>query len=73
VNHDEYAYLWFSINGLDWENIYRVKKDSYSAKYFQFGRILFPHNAITAEHLYITGHALKGIDNKTLVFSYSLN
>jgi hypothetical protein len=69
VNHDKYAHLWFSKDGIHWEEIYSVKKDMYSAKYFQFGRILFPHNAIVEDRLHITGHALKGIDNKTVLFS----
>lgn len=69
VNHDPYAHLWFSKDGIEWQEIYKVKKDLYSAKYFQFGRMLFPHNAIGNNSIFITGHALKWLDGKTVSLS----
>jgi len=66
VNTDPYSHLWFSKDGLIWKDIYKAKKDSFSPKYFQFGRMLFPHNAIMNDQVIVTGHALEGIDNKTL-------
>jgi len=67
VNNHMYAHIWFSKNGLEWEDIYHAKKDKWSFKYFQFGRILFPHNAITENEITFTGHSLEGIDNKTII------
>ena len=63
INQHSYAHVWYSYNGLEWKNIYAVKKDIWSAKYFQYGRISFPYNAIKNKNIYFSGHALKKIDN----------
>jgi len=63
VNHHPYAHIWYSKNGLEWEDIYCAKKDRWSAKYFQYGRITFPFNAIQNGTITFLGHALEKIDN----------
>jgi len=64
VNSHEHAHVWFSKDGISWTDIYSAKKDLWNAKYFQYGRITFPQNAITSEKIVFSGHALKKIDNK---------
>lgn len=66
VNNHLYAHIWTSPNGIDWEDKYSAKKDLWSARYFQYGRITFPQNAINTNKLFFSGHALQGIDNKTI-------
>jgi len=69
VNHDMFSHVWYSQNGLQWREICSFEKDLYSKKYFQYGRVKFPRNAILNNKIYLTGHALKGIDGKTVVYS----
>ena len=64
INHHPYAHIWFSKDGLEWKDIYSAKKDKWSAKYFQYGRITFPQNAIQNGTIIFSGHALEEIDNK---------
>lgn len=71
INDEPYAHLWRSYNGLVWEDIYEIKKDLLSLKYFQYGKILFPHNAMTKTQVVFTGHALEKFDNKTVIFDIS--
>jgi hypothetical protein len=63
VNHHPYAHVWFSEDGDAWKDVYRAKKDRWSARYFQYGRITFPQNAIDETSLIFSGHALEGIEN----------
>jgi len=65
VNKEEYVYLWYSPNGIDWQEIYKVKHDALSLKYFQFSRMQFPYNAILDGNVIVTGHAVTGLDGKT--------
>jgi len=67
VNNHLYAHVWFSHNGLEWKDIYAAKKDLWSAKYFQYGRITFPQNAIQNDTITFTGHALQCFDNKSKI------
>lgn len=67
VNKDVYSHVWFSKNGIDWTDLCSFEKDMFSKKYFQYGRVKFPRNAIVDNKLFLTGHALKKIDNKTLI------
>lgn len=71
VNNDVYSHVWYSYNGLEWQELCSFKKDTFSKKYFQYGRVKFPRNAMLNGKLYLTGHALKGIDGKTTI--YNLN
>jgi len=64
VNSDPYASVWYSKDGLEWEEIYRARKDQYSMRYFQYGRITFPHAAVSKNDIIFSGHALEEIDNK---------
>jgi len=70
VNNHPYAHVWFSKDGINWKDIYSAKKDTWSAKYFQYGRITFPQNAFQENSLTFSGHALQGIDNKAISFMY---
>ena len=65
VNNHPYSHIWFSHDGIDWKDVYSEKKDFWSAKYFQYGRITFPQNAIQNDTITFSGHALQGFDNKT--------
>ncbi len=69
VNKESYVHLWYTPDGKQWKDIYKVKHDSLSLKYFQFARMLFPYNAIIGDKVIITGHALKKFDNKTIICS----
>lgn len=71
VNSYPYAHIWFSHNGLEWKDIYRARKDKWSLKYFQYGRITFPKDAIRKHKLFFNGHALVEIDNK--IVSININ
>lgn len=68
VNDEPYAHLWRSYNGIEWEDVYKIKKDFLSLKYFQYGKILFPDNAMTKTQVVFTGHALEKFDNQTVIF-----
>ncbi len=70
VNHDVYSHIWFSNDGYQWEEIYKERKDSLSPKYFQYGRFKFPTGAINNGKLLFSGHALKKIDNSTIIISF---
>ena len=67
VNHDRYSHIWFIINGYQWKELYKGKKDLFHPKYFQYGRFKFPIGAINNEKILFSGHALEGLDNKTVV------
>jgi hypothetical protein len=67
INNHTNTHIWFSLDGLHWEDIYSAKKDKYSFKYFQYGRITFPKNAILKNKIIFSGHALNKIDNKILI------
>jgi len=73
VNHHAYAHIWFSRDGINWKDIYKARKDSWSAKYFQYGRITFPQNALQESRIIFSGHALNKIDNKVVLLSNDLN
>ena len=66
VNNHPSAHIWFSKDGREWKDAYFAKKDKWSAKYFQYGKITFPQNAIQNDTVIFSGHALQGIDNKIL-------
>jgi len=67
VNNHAYAHVWFSKDGINWQDIYSEKKDKWSAKYFQYGRITFPENALRNSSIIFSGHALEGIDNRVII------
>jgi hypothetical protein len=69
VNQEPYAHVWFSDDGFKWQDIYHVKKDAWSARYFQYGRITFPQNALQKNQIVFSGHALQKIDNKMLILN----
>jgi hypothetical protein len=67
INNHAYAHVWFSHDGINWKDIYSEKKDKWSARYFQYGRISFPQNALQHSSIIFSGHALQGIDNKVTI------
>ena len=67
INHHAYAHIWFTQDGIHWQDIYSAQKDKWSAKYFQYGRITFPQNALQNNSITFSGHALKEIDNKVTI------
>lgn len=69
VNTHPYVHLWYSPDGKRWKDVYRVKHDSLSLKYFQFAKMQFPYHAIIGNRLIATGHAVEGLDGKTVFFS----
>jgi hypothetical protein len=69
VNKEPYVHLWYTPDGKRWSDIYKVKHDSLSLKYFQFAKMQFPHHAIMGKNFIATGHAVKGLDGKTVCFS----
>jgi len=70
VNTDQYSYVWFSEDGVNWKELCSFEKDLFDPIYFQYGRIKFPRNAIVGNKIFFTGHALKGIDGKTVLLNY---
>ncbi len=70
INKEPYVHLWYSPDGKQWKDIYKVKHDSLSLKYFQFAKMQFPHNAIIGDKIIFTGHAVKKFDNKTIICMY---
>jgi len=70
VNTDLNSYVWFSNDGVNWKELCSFEKDFLDQKYFQYGRVRFPRNAMVGNKLYLTGHALKSIDGKTVIFKY---
>jgi hypothetical protein len=69
VNKESYVHLWYTPDGNHWRDIYKVKNDSLSLKYFQFAKMQFPHNAIIGDKIIATGHAVKRLDGKTVILS----
>jgi len=64
VNHGLDATLWVSRNAEDWSEVYRARKDAWSADYFQFGSIVLPVGHSGRETLLFSGQAVKGIDGR---------
>lgn len=61
VNKDKYAHVWFSRDGLNWEELYKDKKDLWNGMLFQFGSMLFPQYHLKGEmkRLFFSGRAVK--------------
>lgn len=64
------SYVWYTKDGIHWESLCSAEKDGWHDAYFQFGVFDLPaYNMSTPlNELYVTGKALKGVDNKTLVY-----
>ncbi len=61
------ATLWVSQDALNWQQVYQVRKDIWSKKYFQFGSIVLPRGHYDSNRIVFSGQALKTIDNKVFV------
>jgi len=70
INKTKNAYLWITLDGLHWEELYHTEKDWLNPTLFQFGVFDLPQysNDYTGTKVYATGKALKGCDGDTLVF-----
>lgn len=69
VNLDCNSYLWFSENGIDWEELLHFKKDILPDFLFQLGSIRFPQYILQNNNpskIYLTGRALKIADGNTI-------
>ena len=67
VNIDNNSHLWYSNDGEKWIELLSFKKDRFNRNLFQFGSIRFPNYAQPSDYIVITGRALKGLDQSTLV------
>jgi hypothetical protein len=68
VNKDKNSHLWLSRNGLEWEEIFKARKDIWNGTLFQFGSILFPQYNTTKplKKFFFYGRALKKIGGSSL-------
>ncbi|MFX0195796.1 MAG: hypothetical protein ACFFCW_06715 [Candidatus Hodarchaeota archaeon] len=67
------ASIWISSDAYTWRRVYRVKKDIWSYKYFQFGSLVLPRGVSNREVLMFSGQALRGIDGKIFTFELEDN
>lgn len=67
INTDRSSHLWYSRNGEQWHELLSFPKDWLNRNLFQFGSIRFPNYAQPSDYIVITGRALKGLDQSTLV------
>ncbi|MBN2709963.1 MAG: hypothetical protein JXR46_13055 [Calditrichaceae bacterium] len=66
VNLSKKSFLYYSCDGIKWDNMEEFDKDIYSMKYFQFGSVIFPRYGSLSEYLFFYGRALKKIDGKSV-------
>lgn len=68
VNKDKYSHLWLTKNGLEWEEIFKARKDIWNGTLFQFGSILFPQYNTTKplRKFFFYGRALKKIGGNSV-------
>ena len=66
---DNYSYLFFSKDLINWESIAKYKKDIYPMRYFKFGVMGFSEGRQNPSKFPIHAEGLKGIDGKSLLFS----
>jgi len=59
VNKDDYSHLWFSENGIEWKEIFKIKKDVFPKQLFQYGCWTFPVIQENNGLIYATGKSLK--------------
>ena len=65
VNTDQYAHLWVTKDGMNWEEKYKAKKDWMPA-IMQFGTFEFPHyEGEIKDKLYFSGRAVERLDGKS--------
>ncbi len=73
VNTDNNSCLYFSKDGLIWEEIAKHSKDMWNKMLFQFGSIQFPRyesKLLQNEFIVYSGRALKKIGNSTVIKKY---
>jgi len=57
------ATLWISANAQDWQQVWAVRKDIWSKKYFQLGVIVLPRGQWDHDLLVFSGQAVRKYDN----------
>ncbi len=67
VNAARHAALWLSRDGERWLEAFRAPKDHWNARYFQFGSLVLPAGTGPREVILLSGQALQGLDEKTIV------
>lgn len=70
VNLNKNAYVWYSKDGLHWEELCHAEKDCFHMIYFQYGVFDLPtfNMKKEAKSIYVTGKAMKKADNITWKF-----
>ncbi len=69
VNKDKNSYLWYTKDGVSWEQLFVGRKDVWDANLFQFGSILFPiyeNEDILNDSIFFYGRALKKIGGHSI-------
>ena len=64
VNRSRHAALYLSRDGEQWRSVYRIEKDRWDDRYFQYGSLILPRGASPRENLFYSGQSLKGIDGQ---------
>jgi hypothetical protein len=82
VNTSPYASLWYSVNGRDWAEFHRARRDCWQMPYnflladhiaelpfFQHGRFLLPAGEGRVPIVYTQAEAIRGCDGNMLVWN----
>jgi hypothetical protein len=62
--HDDHAHVLVSRDGVDWQDVFQVKKDRWKMPLFKNGVINFADGAQSSDDFLISAEALVGIDGK---------
>jgi hypothetical protein len=68
VNTEPHATIWASKDGLSWRCVYKVHRDCFSGKLFQYASLQFADGLEDSDSLYATGISVQGLHHKTLVW-----
>lgn len=63
VNRSQEAALYLSRDGDQWQRVYAAPKDAWHRIYFQFGSLVLPRGASERETIFLSGQAVRGIDD----------
>lgn len=64
VNRDKFSHVWVSKDGMDWYEIFSVRKDHYPS-ILQYATLEFPKYYAVIDKLFFSGRAVKELDGKT--------
>ena len=62
---DNYAYVYASLDCMNWDPILKFKKDLFPKNYFKYGSISFPDGPQSSKKFYISGEGLYKLDGKS--------